>query len=421
MTRFLVRAIAIVALLMGMPAVAAPPANISYQGVLRLSNGQVVLDGLYGLRFGIYGSASGGVPQGEQTLSVQITGGLYNVILADPVLIGALNSSSPRFMQVTITGVPVGSGLTPEIVLLPRQQLASVPYALSAPTPPAASVPVAPTVGGTATVQAALESLALAGGAVMNGRFEWADESSVRLAPAVGDRTTVAVDGVLLSTVGSVTFDLDVSGHLWSGNEAPSIWYYCYVFASGGALTPRISSVPPATTEKVGYHPPPNTTWRYVGTFFNNAASSIRHFQARRSGSGWEYQFTDDIPAANVGTAARATFEAIELGMPTPPLVPLVPKTATEVLVRLRYRLTGNPAGKNAWVGHARVIGSAPNSTSPEAAQPRAILQTFRQGLTSPETPVSGWIGFTPGALRVGVAQQVTDTATLLEILGFRD
>lgn len=122
------------------PAVAAVPANLSYQGVLTDGNGVVVQDGSYSLLFQIFDTptAGAGTPVFGQELAVEVTDGLYNVILStwEQGTLGrdlelAFQDAAPgRYMQVTIVD---GPGATLDgAVLLPRQQIASVPFALVA-------------------------------------------------------------------------------------------------------------------------------------------------------------------------------------------------------------------------------------------------------------------------------------------------
>jgi len=120
-------------------ALAEAPELLSYQGVLTLANGTVVPDGLYGLRFTVYNAPSSGSIQFQQTLQVMITDGLYNVMLSNQngQSLETAFAGSPRYMEVAITAVPVGSGITPGLVLAPRQEIASVPYALVARSAPA--------------------------------------------------------------------------------------------------------------------------------------------------------------------------------------------------------------------------------------------------------------------------------------------
>lgn len=124
-------------------AVAQAPELLSYQGVLTLANGTVVVDGLYGIRFSVYDAPSSGTLRFEQTLQVMVKDGLYNVMLSNQggwSLKDAF-AGAPRYMETAITAAPGGSGISPTLVLTPRQEIASVPYALialSGPPAPAA-------------------------------------------------------------------------------------------------------------------------------------------------------------------------------------------------------------------------------------------------------------------------------------------
>lgn len=107
---------------------AAAPELMSYQGVLTDEDGRVVENGLYGLTFRIFGTATSGTAVWTQTLSVQVEDGLYNVILSQPGLATAI-APAPRFLEVRINS---GPGIASAVTLAPRQQLSSVPYALRA-------------------------------------------------------------------------------------------------------------------------------------------------------------------------------------------------------------------------------------------------------------------------------------------------
>jgi len=122
---------------------AQAPELLSYQGVLTLSNGTVVVDGLYGIRFSVYDAPSSGTLRFEQTLQVMVKDGLYNVMLSSQAgwSLKDAFAGAPRYMETAITSAPGGSGISPPLILAPRQEVASVPYAItamSAPAPPAA-------------------------------------------------------------------------------------------------------------------------------------------------------------------------------------------------------------------------------------------------------------------------------------------
>lgn len=113
---------------------AGAPELISYQGVLLQSGGIAVQDSVYDLNFRLYPQESGGTHVFDQTLTVQVTNGLYNVILSNNPgydLGDVVQAHSLLYMQVTILADPA-QGIPSDVVLQPRQQLASVPYALSA-------------------------------------------------------------------------------------------------------------------------------------------------------------------------------------------------------------------------------------------------------------------------------------------------
>jgi len=123
------------------PVRALAPEQMSYQGVLVQNNGIAVPNGVYNLRFRLFDHpTAASTLVFEQTLQTQVTSGLYNVILSnngsyDLGDIAALNTQ--LFMEVTVL-------VSPPITLLPRQQLASVPFALAGPPAPAPPPPPEP-------------------------------------------------------------------------------------------------------------------------------------------------------------------------------------------------------------------------------------------------------------------------------------
>jgi len=121
------------------------PKHLSHQGVLTDTGGVVVPDGAYTLAFDIYDAASSGNPLFGQELQVEVVDGVYNVLLSDnPGSPGTLEQAFQNpttYLEITIAGVPPGSGITPGQTLAPRQKLASVPYAFVAQsTEPSARV-----------------------------------------------------------------------------------------------------------------------------------------------------------------------------------------------------------------------------------------------------------------------------------------
>ncbi len=99
----------------------AAPNLINYQGVLTQPNGTVVT-GPVSLQLSLYNVVSGGTPLWQETQTVAIAQGLFNVQLGSVTPL-TLPFDAPYFL-----GVKAGSD--PE--MQPRQQLTSVPYALRA-------------------------------------------------------------------------------------------------------------------------------------------------------------------------------------------------------------------------------------------------------------------------------------------------
>lgn len=111
------------------PAQAGPPNIVSHQGVLTLADGTVVQDGSYTLTFQVCDAAHSGTCPAGQQLPVQVTDGLYNVLLSDTALLDNMKSGSFPYLNVRIES-GTDPGITAPIDLAPRQQLASVPFAL---------------------------------------------------------------------------------------------------------------------------------------------------------------------------------------------------------------------------------------------------------------------------------------------------
>lgn len=118
---------------------AGAPSLISYQGYLEQSEGQP-FTGAATLTFAIYAAPNGGAPLWQESQSgVPVSAGFFSVLLGSVTPLQADTFSGPeRYLQVT---VDLGAGPT----VLPRQRLASAPYALQAEA--AASAPWAGLTG----------------------------------------------------------------------------------------------------------------------------------------------------------------------------------------------------------------------------------------------------------------------------------
>jgi hypothetical protein len=114
-------------LLWSAPAWAQAPNLLNYQGVLKNSGG-TPQTGTFSLMFRLYDAASGGTLLWTETQpSVSVTNGLFSVLLGSVTALSPSNfSGSNRWLGVTV-------GADPE--MMPRQQIASVAYALATPTP----------------------------------------------------------------------------------------------------------------------------------------------------------------------------------------------------------------------------------------------------------------------------------------------
>lgn len=130
------------------------PKLINYQGKLVLAD-NTELNGAYVLRFELFDAATGGTRVWGESQQVAVVGGIFNVILgapgATPVAGAAVNDlgfafgAAERFLQTTIVSGPGGAM---NQTLSPRQQLASVPFAVEAfnGVPPGTVVPFFGTV-----------------------------------------------------------------------------------------------------------------------------------------------------------------------------------------------------------------------------------------------------------------------------------
>jgi hypothetical protein len=110
------------------------PKTISYQGYLTDASDQPI-SGTVSMDFALYDSASGGTPLWEETQSsVEVSNGFFTVLLGSVEPLGVdLFSEPERYLGVT---VDTGSGPTE----LPRQVLASVPFAFQAQAAVSATV-----------------------------------------------------------------------------------------------------------------------------------------------------------------------------------------------------------------------------------------------------------------------------------------
>ncbi len=107
----------------------AVPSPVLYQGQLKQISGMPAADGVYEVAFAIHDADTSGNTIWTETRSVQVTGGLFTVLLGLPPGVPIEPSVFPADAARWL-GVKVGQN--PE--MLPRQRLGSVPYALRAQT-----------------------------------------------------------------------------------------------------------------------------------------------------------------------------------------------------------------------------------------------------------------------------------------------
>jgi hypothetical protein len=101
---------------------AQAPQTISYQGVLTDDAGLAVADGTYNMTFRLYEAASGGTSIWEETLPVNVTKGLFNVILGSGTPF-KLSFDEQFYLGISVEG---------EAELSPRVALTAAPYSIHA-------------------------------------------------------------------------------------------------------------------------------------------------------------------------------------------------------------------------------------------------------------------------------------------------
>lgn len=111
---------------------AAAPEGLNFQGFLTNSTGDPIDESALAMRFTLFAVPSGGSALWEEVQAVDVSGGVYSVILGSSTpLPPELPFSSQYYLELAIDGD--GSGIfEPGEELAPRQPLTSVPYALHA-------------------------------------------------------------------------------------------------------------------------------------------------------------------------------------------------------------------------------------------------------------------------------------------------
>ena len=114
----------IVLMMFHMPTLADVPPYLNYQGVLGDAQGVSVPDGSYVLNFKLYDAANGGNALWSETRAVYVSNGVFSLML------GVNTPLNLSFDSQYWLGIAVGND--PELV--PRTQLSSSAYSLTAKT-----------------------------------------------------------------------------------------------------------------------------------------------------------------------------------------------------------------------------------------------------------------------------------------------
>ncbi|MEX2205535.1 MAG: hypothetical protein WEF50_04830 [Myxococcota bacterium] len=375
-------------------AFAQVPQHLNHQGILTNNQGVIVPDGAYVIEFQIYDTPSASTtPLFEQQLTVNVVNGLYNVLLSDNAggTLAEAFSGATRYLQLRIVTSP---GATYDnVVLSPRQQIASVPYALVAGR--VAEEDVAPPI----------ETLA----GSRSAPFEYVNTSTVRLAEGPGGSVRVEIDGVFVNAATAVTFVLPT--HLDTGVEAASTWYYCYARNIGDVLTPVISIQPPLRADgtKIGYHSTISDA-RFVQAFYNDNQSNIvpfdettaREVLLRSTAAGTLASFfVDSVGGATSNTA----YTVRSLGARVPPGARAVRLLAWGAATRNHF-----------YYARASLVGSSP-STFPavnrlpirdagDASNHTGSL-LFELSLSDPSSPSYAWATVNIGGQSISVHEVI--------------
>lgn len=141
-----------------MPAAAAVPQQINYQGYLTDVAG-TPLTGSYAMVFSLCDALTGGTCPWTESQTVTVSSGLFNVTLGAVTAIG-LSFDSPYYLETAVAGE----------TLSPRQALTAVPYAFQASSVASGSVTGANLASGTyssITGLGTLDSLTVSGQALL--------------------------------------------------------------------------------------------------------------------------------------------------------------------------------------------------------------------------------------------------------------
>lgn len=155
------------------------PSTVGFEGFLAQSTGQPIANGIYSLTFRVFDVPTGGSAYWTETQNaVQVTNGLYSVVLGAATPFTSTTFNGTRYIGVTV-------GTNAEIA--PRTQVSSVPFSLNADN--------SNKIGGGTVINGTTSMIALFDGACPSG---WTNYTAAQGRVVVG----VSTNGALGATVG---------------------------------------------------------------------------------------------------------------------------------------------------------------------------------------------------------------------------
>jgi microcystin-dependent protein len=221
------------------------PNAINYQGRLLNGSGNSVADGSYTLDFKVYGVPTGTTFLWGSSVSVNVTGGFFNVVLGEggstiaggtyTAIASALAATSTPFLGIMITSDNTGTRIQNPQEIAPRLRLLSSPYAVNSQFARLADVAVsatnAATLGGLSSGQFLQPASSAA--STLNGDLTVPNltvQGGVRVRGSGVIDSNLQVGGTLTAGDTSNGGFVPVGGIiLWSGTVAtiPSGWALC--------------------------------------------------------------------------------------------------------------------------------------------------------------------------------------------------
>ena len=165
--------------------------RISYQGLLTQPSGQPLADASYSLTLRFYDAATGGNLVYEETQSVAVTRGLFNILIGDVAPLASVNFNQQLWLETGITG---------QAPFAPRTRFAVVPYAVRAESAQTATSLDPSATGFVRSLNGAEGDLTLKG---ENGITVTRDGDTIRIA------ATITVQGI--TSVGSSDNSINVT------------------------------------------------------------------------------------------------------------------------------------------------------------------------------------------------------------------